>query len=442
MTLSDFLILISIGIAVITMCEANNKKIWRYKFSDWSLLFVGILLVWILYLIKYPSFRAIGWYLPMFECENGLSFGTWAFILSIVLLAYSAYKIAFQKGFPKSQHDSLISHYRSLIYSDFDLLLSYLEYYHNPNSIRHLAKAMILLKREKSTNKSFENRIRHEIVYDYYFIEKVVDVSPALFLEYTTSLYATKDDDTITANEYFAKCITKEFNYRFYNAIENAYKKCNEDDNCKMIDVVRQNPILKTLFQDKGYYTHIQLIHIFRDEAEKEISRQNHAFDREYAVSGFQEYYHSVFYQYLMLYAITLEHVFDTLHNTKGKSHKSTFDCIASIYGLNPSLLYCYTDKKETIITFRDGLSEEIEYSVFKLVYYCEEHNYPDRMKYALLLWLQLFHIGVEIGTTNEDTERLFGLLLEGDNQWPNCFLSIWNLICEMINKQNKHSLK
>lgn len=438
MTISDFLILISIGVAVITMCEANNKKIWRYKFSVLSSLFVFSLLLWILYLIKYPSFRAIGWYLPFFECEIGFSCGTWAFIISIVLLVYVAYKIAFQKHFPKSQHNSLISYYHGLIYSDFDLLLSYLEYYHNPNSICHLAKAIILLKRKKNTNKSLENRIRREIVYDYYFIEKIVSTSPSLFLEHTTSLYSTQDDETITANEYYAKCLTKEFNYRFYDAIENAYKKCNEDKDCKMTDVVKQNPLLRNLFQDKDYYTHIQLIHIFRDEAKKEISSQNPTFDREYVLGGFQDYYHSVFYQYLMLYTITLEHIFDTLHNSKGKAHKSTLECVGSIYGLNPSLIYSYTDKKETITTFRDGLSEEIECMVLKLVYYCEKHNYTDRMKYALMIWLQIFHVGIEIGTTREDRERLESLITDENDKWPNCHSAICNLIEEINNKQNK----
>ena len=442
MTISDFLILISIGVAVITMCEANNKKIWRYKFSVWSSLFVFSLLLWILYLIKYPSFRALGWYLPFFECEMGFSCGTWAFIISIVLLVYVAYKIAFQKHFPKSQHNSLISYYHGLIYSDFDLLLSYLEYYHNPNSICHLAKAIILLKRKKNTNKSLENRIRREIVYDYYFIEKIVSTSPSLFLEHTTSLYSTQDDETITANEYYAKCLTKEFNYRFYDAIENAYKKCNEYKDCIMTVVVKQNPLLRNLFQDKDYYTHIQLIHIFRDEAVREVSTRNSVFDQSYNWNGLTDYYHSIFYQYLMLYTITLEHIFDKLHNTKGKAPKSTLECIGSIYELNPSFLYGFTDKSETITTFRDRLSEEIENIVFDLVLYCEKHNYPDRISYALFLWLQLFHLGVEIGKTNEDVDKLFGLILNGNHKWRNCHHAIWETLCFIINKQNNNLIE
>lgn len=436
---SDFLVLISIGVAVITMSEANNKKIWRYKFTRCTLLLMTIWLIWILYLIYYPSFVSRGLYFTLFECEKGLLSKTWAFVLSIVFLIYTMYKIAFQKTFPKTRHDALITYYRSLMFSDINTLLSYLEYYHNPNSLPHLVKIVIMLKRKKSTEKTLLNRIRKEIVYDYYFIESVVSISPSLFLEHTTSLVSSHDDDTITANEYFAKCLIKKFNYRFYEAISFAYKKCNDEGKCKMMDIVEDNPILKYLFYDRKYFTHVQLLHTFKDEALTEITNHNSIIYQVRNEDSYKAYYRSVLMHYLMLYIITIEDIIDTFNESKGKSSKDTFAGVESILQLNPSHLLSHLlyDGNKTD-TFYNYLQEEIEGMIFNLVSYCEEHNCPDGMKYALPLWLQLFHPGVEIGSTNEDLERIWGLILDGSNRWPNCFLSIWSYIYLINNKQNK----
>lgn len=441
MTTSDFLILISIGVAVITMCETNNKKIWRYKFSRYSMLLVALWLCMILYLTNYSSFRLRGWYLPLFECSNGFSSSTWAFILSMGLLAYVVYKVVLQKTFPKSRHDELISYYRGLLYSDFNLLLSYLDYYHNPNSLPHLLRAAYILKRKKDISGKLQHRIRTEIVYDYYFIDNIVSISPSIFLEHTTSVYSTHDDDAITANEYFSSCLVKNYNQRWYDAVFFAYNKCNEEESCKVIDIVGKNQILDNLFMDRYYYTHIHIMHVFQDAAMDEISKDNSEANNVLGYKSYLTFRKSKLMQYLMFYVITFEHIFDSIHKLGGKVKTAATDNIKQMILYNPAQIFKYALQKQKTDKIDTFLTGEIEGRVFDLVFYCEKHNYTDMAIYAISLWLQVFHGDNDSDSTREDIDRLFELITDGRKLWNNCFSAIWKLTIALIEKQNKQIL-
>jgi len=55
MTISDFLVMITIVLTLVTIAVSNNKKIWLYKFYKRDFFLLSLAVLWIHYLMAFMN---------------------------------------------------------------------------------------------------------------------------------------------------------------------------------------------------------------------------------------------------------------------------------------------------------------------------------------------------------------------------------------------------
>lgn len=130
MTSSDFLVLITILLAIVSTAIANNKMIWIYKFSRFSIITYILIMIAINYFIFFPWYEQRGIYIERLMIKGSPMAATWGYILSLVFIFLLIWKIAIYRHFPSSNKAKLISYYKSLINSNINVLTEYLQTYH------------------------------------------------------------------------------------------------------------------------------------------------------------------------------------------------------------------------------------------------------------------------------------------------------------------------
>lgn len=212
MTTSDFLMILSILVTLITVTIANNKKLWMYKFSYKSCV-IGVLLgIFINFFILYPILCDLGM-CPFLGNGILICKGYLAYFISIVALIVLMLYVAKGKHFPKSNWNKIIDHYSNLINTDAISCLSYIKQYHLDN----LKKEVVLLNSNIGTSKqhsSLEEGILKEIILSKNFIEKCVIIDPELFFDIVGNL-RTNNSVIKTKIEYFLHLFFQSANFQF-----------------------------------------------------------------------------------------------------------------------------------------------------------------------------------------------------------------------------------
>lgn len=155
MSVSDFLVLITIVLTLVTIAVSNNKKIWLYKFykGDFYLLFLSVLCMH--YLMAFSWFEQKGWFIPVFVQRNGISANILAYIIALLTLSYFIYIIGWRKNFPCSKHEDVIKYYKGLINGNISLLIEYLEDYHK-DKIQKSIHTVNKIDRDEDNKMPFE----------------------------------------------------------------------------------------------------------------------------------------------------------------------------------------------------------------------------------------------------------------------------------------------
>lgn len=77
MTSSDFLVLITILLAIVSTAIANNKMIWIYKFSRFSIITYILIMIAINYFIFFPWYEQRGIYIERLMIKGSPMAATW-----------------------------------------------------------------------------------------------------------------------------------------------------------------------------------------------------------------------------------------------------------------------------------------------------------------------------------------------------------------------------
>lgn len=197
MSVNDVLVILSIVSAIISIAYASDRRIWFYKFSKQDLwISIGIFLI-INYFIFFDLFKAWGWYIPSLTEENE-KYPTpqaWAYLISIVFIAYIIYKIV-KSPFPGSRKEALLNYYQTLTSSNISLLISYIKEYHSQALEEHIFHCnqrydQPSLPQNKYKRDEFPAQLLQQIIFSKPFITASLKQHPLFFLQIVHNLYNT-----------------------------------------------------------------------------------------------------------------------------------------------------------------------------------------------------------------------------------------------------------
>jgi len=200
MTTSDFLNLIAILLAIVSVAVANNKKVWLYKFGCCEKVIVVAAIVTIHYFIFFPWFESHGLNFDCLNIEGAPLPSTWGYIISLVFVIWMIWKIAYSKSFPKQNGEELLTYYLGLINSNMSLLIEYMQSYHFEKIQSHIQNLNDFYEEERQEKAekefpfeedegretqgkySLDVQVFSDVVLNRQFIIKSIDVAPDFFL--------------------------------------------------------------------------------------------------------------------------------------------------------------------------------------------------------------------------------------------------------------------
>lgn len=397
MELGDMLMILSIVVAMVAMAEANNKKIWIFKFCWLDIVLSTIVLLIIFLLIKYDDFiiRLPGLY-RFFYCKNGIHSKTWAFAISLILLLVFIVRIERQKNlivWGKNSQYNLIQYYNRLIYSDINMLVDFLYQYHIRNN-------------EKTKNYLFP------LIINNGFIIKTACVDQTLFPKL---LIATKEfelqRDSYDAISNYLKCVVRNSDSQFLYELSQLYCALfviSEDK--RISEFIKREGVFDALFKDKTYTFPTFMLSIIRIMAVDQLLHSK-LFDEEPSLFfGLDQLYYRT---YLQLYYVLLFYYISTANNS--------LPIVRSCYLLENKFYHFLpkTGDSENRINNKKRIIEEIDNYYEILIYYCEQHNYSQFFPSLLLIRLTMFHKDL-IDNNDEDVCKLISIYLTRKTEWKN----------------------
>lgn len=389
---SDFLMLISIVLAIVTIAAANNKKIWLYKFDKWILTIVLFIVLWINYLIFYDDFRSRGWYLPFFECDWGVEGTIIAYIVSVTSIIALILYIAKSNYFPIKRHNEIIRYYKDLLYSNFPLLLEYIDTYHKRELERHIKSInkwaqkedskdiFELINDEREYEKSSEKkshkmiplpiRILNDLILTKPFIDNSMKIAPFWYLELFSNLETTRIPNAKEMIQYYCVQLVKSNNYTFMQELHEMF---NHDD-MNVLEILQDTSYLKLLFSDNYFITRFDIIQAIGESALLEAKTRRSLFSVKTASEIGGKYESSICYQFVMLH-ILLYRYLAAQKEKNGVTKKSTeyekYFFLHSNY-----IVWLYEEIQETYIvsteeTFANRLKTDIIRWLKGTINYC-----------------------------------------------------------------------
>ena len=263
MTISDLLTLIGILLAIIAFISEKSREYILLKLSKCNLWMIAVAFLYIHFLLSYQWWREKFEFLKVFEFNGFPTNEAWAYILSIVILLYFAWKI-FRGKFPLSSKDKLLVYYKKiLLKNDIPFLAELVERYHLKEVVEFLNKKKAIKineetdlwqirQQEKEYTKIIKGRkliygeiIYHNIIINNTFLDNVANINPYLFAEVIQQLTTMRLRDNIFVNRYLKILMTNK-NGVFFREIRN-------NQNLGSFDAYRiekERPILYALFND------------------------------------------------------------------------------------------------------------------------------------------------------------------------------------------------
>lgn len=170
METSDFLTILGLLLAAWAFIDSRERRFILLFFSKFEIGLIILSLIFIHYLMSFEWLRQNWWSeLSIFTTPKGLSGNTWAYIVSLITIAYPICKVTWGY-FSRSRRVGLISLYQTLLKNDeLDLLVRYIEKYHIAD-IEHFVKGLshlpekeamdLILRNKTATDKEYNKLIR------------------------------------------------------------------------------------------------------------------------------------------------------------------------------------------------------------------------------------------------------------------------------------------
>lgn len=330
MTISDFLVLITIVLTLVTIAVSNNKKVWLYKFykGDFYLVFLSVL--WIHYLMAFSWFEQKGWFIPGSVMKNSVPVDVWAYIIALLTLGYLIYIIGWRKNFSCSKHEDIIKYYRGLINGNIGLLMEYLENYHKDRIQRNIHEVSRIGKNgdnrmlyesesnksKKEKSQSLNGKVLHNVIFLSEFIERSSSINPLFFLE---CAYQLKTDRLCGAEDsihfYFRNLMrTKSMNF-----IREMTEPLNYKESSNIEYELKDTSYLSHMFAYMDFITELKVFRAFGEEALWEANMGNPIFSLEVDEFHNHEYHQTSCYMCLCFYDILLRRLIALSDVNSGK---------------------------------------------------------------------------------------------------------------------------
>ena len=393
---NDFLMLISIVLAIVTIASANNKKIWLYKFNrNTSIIILLLYVILINYLIFYNDFRSRGWYLAFLECDSGIECANIAYILSVVSVFAIIIYVAKCNYFPTSRHNELLQYYNDIMYTNFPLLLEYINTYHKKELKKHINEINVWAKKEDSKDiyerikdeREYEEssekkahemiplpiRILNDVILTKPFIDNAIKIAPFWYLELFSNLETTRIPNAEEMIQYYCVQLVKSNNFTFRQELDEMFK--HDDKN--VLELLQETNYLKLLYSDNYFITRFDIIQAIGEAALLEAKSRRILFSMETADDKEDLYHSSLCYQFVMLHILLYRYLAAMKEKNsvpkQSKEYEEYFFLHSNYIGwLYEEILGTYEVSREG--TYADRLKTDIETWLEGTIEYC--HNF------------------------------------------------------------------
>lgn len=237
---SDFLTILGLAIAVWTIIPNKERRFILLFFSNFELGILIAALFFIHYLMAFDWLLA-NWFpcLSVFTVEKGLQASSWAYIISLITIAYPILKVTFGY-FSTSRIKETIALYETFLKeSEIDLLTNYIKKYHIDDIGKYLQgisklprKDRIdrLLRRKTDQDKAYDELIGIQriqfaswvyghIIQNESFVRKAADKYPELFATVIIGM-ETKESSNEDLVKLYIECLFENKNQLFIQELK------------------------------------------------------------------------------------------------------------------------------------------------------------------------------------------------------------------------------
>jgi hypothetical protein len=324
MNISDIFSLLVIVFAIAAIVSEQNRTYVFKKFSLLNWIFIGVGFLHIHFLLAYDWFLKILPSLRVFNYENFPTPSVWAYIITLLLLGFTFYKIFF--GFyPPSMRKKVIHNYNSLLMKGETAFLSdIIEKHHIKDIVEYLIRVRSIqienptgfwfndnpkydkeYKKKINTNRlKFAKEVYSDIILNDAFLDSVSVNNPRFFAPIIQELKTVDVRQTDFVNRYL-KILMRNKNGFFFRELRNI-KWMTRDD----LYIIEDNtPIVFALFKDIKVAEVNEAWRGIADESILEMDEEVHKVDSPLRVSN-NERDDDTLWTYRMQYAI---HYFDIM---------------------------------------------------------------------------------------------------------------------------------
>ena len=307
MTSSDFLVLITILLAIISTSVANNKMIWIYKFSKVSIISYIIMMIVINYFIFFSWYEQRGIYVKYFMIKGSPE---------SALILFSIWKIVICKHFPYSNKTQLVNYYKSLINSNINVLIEYLRIYHWEKIEKlvtkinksyycqeNIPKKDFSLDVKRSMKGKYQKEtiaieaaIFSEVILNKTFVVKSIEVDCLFFLECVHRCVNTNITSFKEAIEVYFRTMIRQ---KQPCLLEGLKRTVNYKGNSNIEYRLDDSPFLTLLFTKTEFVYNLNVFNAFGEEALRESSLGSPIFSEQTNEWKDDEYQSTAVFQFL-----------------------------------------------------------------------------------------------------------------------------------------------
>jgi len=314
MTPANFLQVLSLFLAIISIGVANNKDLWLYKFGKVSKYLLVLVFSLIQYFLYYDWFRSHDIYIKLFEIEGWPMPSTWAYILSLCIIVYVLF-VVIKSDFPSENNEKVIIYYKGLISSETPFLIRCIRANHFDKLHKHLKSlnkdhdnknqsqndfpifAEKEIEQAKQEKVPLEKRLVSEIIFNKSFIVKSIDIERSFFLDivhvcYNSNIIGIKE----SVYTYFATLISKREAVLVHELNEMSNFDEKKKPRYRMEDDAE---ILKLLFADIRFPYNMQVFRVFGEEALRNVELGDSIFKKQVNEWYNEEYESTPAHQFL-----------------------------------------------------------------------------------------------------------------------------------------------
>lgn len=183
MEISDFLTILTIGVAVWTVIPKKEKRFYLLFFTSLEFWFFLFGLVFLHFLIGFDWIEK-NWIqeLKMFRVSGGITPNIWAYFFALILISYPFIKVTYG-SFPKSNKKDIIKYYLFLMNEgEIDLLMEYIKRYHLIYIYSYLERKS-KIKEEDPINRILMRRTSSDDENDVLMENKMINIASSVYYQ-------------------------------------------------------------------------------------------------------------------------------------------------------------------------------------------------------------------------------------------------------------------